>query len=264
MEAIMDIAKRRGVHVVEDCAQSWLSYYKGRLAGTIGDIGCFSTNEFKHISTGDGGALLINDEALYRRALKFSDKNYDRIGDDPAVRNCEFLAPNYRMTELQGAVGVAQLDRLEAICQRRNAIGERITREISGLSGVYPPKVYEGCKSSYWFFMMQVYEKEAGVHASEFTNALVAEGIPASYGYIPTCVYEYPLFVEKNAYPGTHAPFDSPYYGKDIAYGKGLCPNAEKILENAVKFPISEFFSDGDVDDMIAAVKKVAGYYKNK
>ncbi|MCL2299810.1 MAG: DegT/DnrJ/EryC1/StrS family aminotransferase, partial [Firmicutes bacterium] len=97
MDAVMDIAARHNLKVIEDCAQSWLASYKGKWVGTIGDIGCFSTNEFKHISTGDGGALLTRDELLYRKALMFADKNYDRIGGMP-IRNCEALAPNYRMT----------------------------------------------------------------------------------------------------------------------------------------------------------------------
>jgi len=240
MDAIMDIARRHDLKVIEDCAQSWLSYYKGRLAGTIGDIGCFSTNEFKHISTGDGGAVLMRDEALYRAALMFADKNYDRIGG-LAIRNCETLAPNYRMTELQGAVGLAQLDKLAGICARRSEIGERITREITGLPGVHPPKVLEGCRSSYWFYMMRVDAALAGVDAQGFADALKAEGVPAGKGYIPTCIYEYPLF--------------------GGAYPRGLCPVAEEILETSVKFSVSEFWTDEDVTEVIAAIRKVAAYY---
>jgi len=262
MDAIMAVAERHGLYVVEDCAQSWLSWYKGRLAGTIGDIGCFSTNDYKHISTGDGGALLIRDETLYKKAFKFADKNYDRLGSGQAARNCEFLAPNYRMTELQGAVGVAQLDKLEKICSARNRIGDQITKGIGGLDGVHPHKVLEGCKSSYWFYMMQIDESQAGVHASDFARALSAEGIPAGHGYIPTCIYEYPLFAEKNVYPGTSSPFDSKYYGREIEYRKGLCPVAEQILDRAVKFSVSEFFTEDDVEAIIEAVKKVAAYYK--
>ena len=240
MDAIMDIARRHNLKVVEDCAQSWLSYYKGRLAGTIGDIGCFSTNEFKHISTGDGGAVMTRDEMLYRKALMFADKNYDRIGG-LAIRNCESLAPNYRMTELQGAVGIAQLDKLQGICTRRSEIGERITREIAGLPGVYAPKVLEGCRSSYWFYMMRIAATQAGVDAQGFADALKAEGVPAGKGYIPTCIYEYPLF--KGTYP------------------RGLCPSAEKILETSVKFSVSEFWTDEDVEQVIAAIRKVAAWY---
>jgi len=243
MDAIMDVARRHGLKVVEDCAQSWLSWYRGRLAGTIGDFGCLSTNEFKHISTGDGGAVMTRDELLYRKALMFADKNYDRIGG-LAIRNCESLAPNYRMTELQGAVGLAQLDKLAGICARRSEIGDRVTREIAGLPGVHPHKVPEGCKSSYWFYMLRIDAAQAGVDAQGFADALKAEGIPAGKGYIPTCIYEYPLF--KGAYP------------------KGLCPVAEEILDTSVKFSVNEFWTDEDAGDIIAAIRKVAAYYGGK
>jgi dTDP-4-amino-4,6-dideoxygalactose transaminase len=264
MDPIMEIAGRHGLYVVEDCAQSWLAYYKGRLAGTIGHIGCFSTNDFKHISTGDGGLLLMNNEELYYKAFRFADKNYDRFGKDHPDRMIVSLAPNYRMTELQGAVGIAQLDRLEGICTKRNEYGDRITRGISGLKGIYPPKVLDDCKSSYWFYMFRMDKGEAGVDTEEFTKALNAEGIPASCGYIPVCVYEYPLFQDKSAYVGTHAPFDSRYYGRDINYPKGLCPVAEEILTTTIIIRIKEYFTEQDISDIITAIRKAAEYYAQK
>lgn len=262
MDAILEVAHRHGVYVVEDCAQSYLCYSQGRLAGTLGDIGCFSLNDFKHISTGDGGMLVMNDEELYRRALRFADKNYNRLGTTPEeLRRIEFLAPNYRMTELQGAVAIAQLDRLPDICAKRRAYGDRITEGIRGLRGIYPPEIRPGDQSSYWFYMFRIVPEEAGVDATRFSEALNAEGIPCQQGYIPSCVYEYELFVNRSAYPGTHAPFDSQYYGREISYHKGLCPTAEKILDTAVKFNISEFFTQRDVEEIIEAIHKVARYY---
>jgi len=145
MDPIIKIARKHNIKVIEDCAQSYMCYYKGRLAGTIGDIGCFSTNDFKHISTGDGGMIILNDEETYKKALKFADKNYNRLSTDPAAsREIAYLAPNYRMTELQGAVALAQLDRLEWICSQRNKYGEELTKGIKDLPGIYPPEVMEG------------------------------------------------------------------------------------------------------------------------
>ena len=261
MDAIMGVAKKHGVYIVEDCAQSFLSYYKGQLAGTFGDAGCFSTNDFKHISTGDGGMIVTNDENLYYRAFRFADKNYDRFGHVDIRNEIESLAPNYRMTELQGAVGIAQLDKLEWICDTRNSYCERITKEISGLPGIYPPKVLEGCKSSYWFYLMRINKEEAGFDAGAFAEALNAEGIPAQLGYIPCCIYEYPLFKEKSAYKGTHAPFDSRYYGREIHYEKGLCPIAEEILATSVMLRVKEHYTEEDVTDIITAIKKISAYY---
>jgi dTDP-4-amino-4,6-dideoxygalactose transaminase len=261
MDEIMALAERRKLYVVEDCAQTPLALYKKRYAGTIGHIGCFSTNDYKHISTGDGGLLLTNDEALYRRAFGFADKNYNRLSPLSSMRDVEFLAPNYRMTELQGAVGLAQLEKLPGICKRHTAIGDRITAGINGYPGVYPPLVKAGHVSTYWFYMMRIDKTTAGVDAEEFAKALNAEGIPCQKGYIPSCVYLYPLFRNKSAYPGTHAPFDSPYYGRQISYHQGLCPQAEEILDTAVKFSVNQFFTDTDVDEIIAAIRKIAQYY---
>src|SRR5690606_7153991 len=96
---------RHQLKVIEDCAQSYLTRYKAKLVGTIGDYGCFSTNDFKHISTGDGGVVTVNsgEEADYHITHAFADKNYQRFGSS-VQRDLHALAPNYRMTELQGAV----------------------------------------------------------------------------------------------------------------------------------------------------------------
>lgn len=265
MDAINAIAKAHNIAVIEDCAQSYQCYYKGALAGTLGDIGCFSLNDFKHISTGDGGMLIMNDEELYHTAFRFADKNYNRFGSTPQeLRNIPYIAPNYRMSELQGAVALAQLDRIEGICQRRNDIGEAITHGIEHIDGIHPPLINEGDKSSYWFYMLRIDKDALGVDAVDFSAALKAEGIPCQQGYIPHCVYEYDLFKNKSAYINTHAPFDSKYYGKPIEYKKGLCPVAEEILLTAVRIEINEFYTDEDVQQIIAAVNKVASYYLNQ
>jgi len=262
MDAIMAIAGKHGIKVIEDCAQSYLSYYKGKLAGTIGDIGCFSLNDFKHISAGDGGMVLLKDEETYKKAFRFADKNYDRFSKDAsAMRKIEFLAPNYRMNELTGAVGLAQLGKLEWICEKRRAYGEKISEGIRDLPGICIPKVEQGNKSSYWFYMFRINEKEAGVSRDEFSRALAAEGVPNQAGYIPACVYEYDLFLNKNAYLGTDCPFGCKYYGREIKYYKGMCPTAEEILKTAIRLSVNEFYTDTDAEEVIEAIRKVSRYY---
>ncbi|MBQ3054493.1 MAG: DegT/DnrJ/EryC1/StrS family aminotransferase [Oscillospiraceae bacterium] len=264
MDEIMALAKKHNITVVEDCAQSYECFYKGRKAGSIGDFGCFSLNDFKHISAGDGGMVLTNDEESFYTAAGFADKNYDRYQRDVHASEIPFIAPNYRMNELTGAVGLAQLDRVEGICARRNEIGMRLTEALKDLPGVYPPEVKDYNKSSYWFYMLRIDEKEAGCTREEFSEALAAEGIPNQPGYIPFCVYMNKLFLEKTGYMGTHAPFDSKYYGKEIEYKAGLCPNAEEILNTAIRFGISEFFTDTDVEEIIHAFRKVSAYFQSK
>ncbi|MBB6734312.1 DegT/DnrJ/EryC1/StrS family aminotransferase [Cohnella zeiphila] len=261
MDAIMEIAGRYNLKVIEDCAQSYLARYKGRLAGTIGDYGCFSTNDFKHISTGDGGIVTVNSgrEEDFLVAHAFADKNYMRFGTD-VVRHISTLAPNYRMTELQGAVGIAQLKKLPWICERRTAYGDRITAGLQGLPGIHPHRVEAGNTGTYWFYMLRVDEKELGCTRAEFSEALKAEGIPNTPGYIPDPVYMQPLFQQLSAYPGSRFPFDL----NGTTYERGLCPNAELILQTAVRLSVNEFHTPQDIDDAVAAIRKVAIHYRKE
>jgi dTDP-4-amino-4,6-dideoxygalactose transaminase len=258
MDPIMDIARRHNLKVIEDCAQSYLTKYKGRYVGTIGDYGCFSTNDFKHMSTGDGGIVTVNsgDEQDFYTTHAFADKNYKRFGD-AVQRDLHYLAPNYRMTELQGAVGIAQLKKLPWICERRRKYGDRITEGISGLQGIAPHRVTDGGECTYWFYMLRVNEAELSCTRDEFSQALAAEGIPNSAGYIPDVVYMQPLFQKRQAYLGSHFPFDL----TGITYERGLCPNAERILQTAIRFGVSEFYTEQDVEDIIRAIRKVANHY---
>jgi dTDP-4-amino-4,6-dideoxygalactose transaminase len=258
MDAIMAIARKHNLKVIEDCAQSYLTKYKGRLAGTIGDYGCFSTNDFKHISTGDGGIVTVNsgDEQDFLTTHAFADKNFKRFGDT-VQKDLHYLAPNYRMTELQGAVGIAQLKKLPWICEQRRRYGDRITEGISGLPGIAPHRVEPGNESTYWFYMLRVDESQLTCTRKEFSEALAAEGIPNQPGYIPAVMYMQPMFQKRQAYLGTHFPFDL----TGIEYKEGDCPTAEAILRTAIRFGVSEFYTEQDVEDIIRAIRKVASHF---
>ncbi len=202
---------------------------------------------------------------MYKAALRFADKNYERLpGATAASRDVPFIAPNYRMNELTGAVGLAQLDRVEKVCARLHEVGERISNAIRDLPGVYPPKVQEDSTSTYWFYMFRINEEEAGVDRDTFSDALAAEGISNQRGYIPTCIYNYDLFVNQRGYMGTNCPFGCKLNGNRHEYHPGLCPEAENILNTAIRFSFTEFFTDEDVDDIIRAIRKVSNYFSEK
>lgn len=263
IDEIVRIAKKHNIYVIEDCAQSYCCKYKGQYAGTFGDIGCFSLNDFKHISAGDGGMIITNNEELYYRAMMFADKNFNRLGKEVA-KNVPYLAPNYRMNELTAAVAIAQLDKVEDICSKRHAYGEKLNAALQNLPGVYPHKVLADCESSYWFYMLRVNEAELGTTRTEFVKALQAEGLPATEGYIPSCVYQYDMFKNKTVYPGnTQYPLDG-IHGESIEYKDGDCPVAEAILDTCLKLSISEFYTEQDLEETIAAIHKVCAYYQNK
>lgn len=261
MDPIMAIAHKHRLKVIEDCAQSYLARYKGRLVGTIGDFGCFSTNDYKHISTGDGGIVTINTGSLadYHVAHAFADKNYRRLGTE-VVKDLNYLAPNYRMTELQGAVGIAQLKKLHSICERRHLNGEKLAQGLQGISCIQPHQMTAESWSSYWFYMFRLDEELLTCTRDEFCQALAAEGIQHRAGYIKQVVYLQELYQKKQAYPGSHYPFET----SDVSYEKGLCPVAERILESAVQIPINEFHTEQDMDEVIAGIRKVANHFTAK
>ena len=259
IDKIVEIAHKRNIYVIEDCAQSYCCKYKGKYVGTYGDIGCFSLNDFKHISAGDGGMIITDNDQLYYNAVMFGDKNYNRFGE-AIVKNITTLGPNYRMNELTAAVGIAQLGKVEDICAKRHAFGEALNRGLEGIPGLYPHKVLADCESSYWFFMLRVNEEELGVSRTEFVKALNAEGIGIGEGYLPCCVYQYDMFKNRTAYPGgSHYPFEDKYF-----YNGGDCPVAEEILATCCVIPVKEFYTQQDLEDTIAAVRKVCGYYAAK
>lgn len=261
MKRIMEIADERGVAVIEDCAQAWMTSLDGRLTGTFGKLGCFSLNEFKHISAGDGGMVGTNDAELGRLAALWADKCYDRTSQK---RDPEFLAPNYRMNELTAAVSLAQFEKLAGIADRRTELGDRLTEGIGGLAGVHPFEVRKGGRCTYWFYLFRVDPAELGASRDEFVEALKAEGVACDPGYTGNVMYKYRLFRERNAYPHSEYPFRDPQTGKLTEYPDGLCPEAESIVETCVWMPINEHFTETDMDEVAAGVRKVAGHFRAK
>ncbi len=261
MDSILDIGERHGLPVIEDCAQAYLCSYKGRLTGTMGAINAFSLNHFKHITCGSGGMVLTNDEKKRKIASLFLDKCYDR---EAGKRNPFFLAPNYQMTELQGAVALAQLKKLNGIIERRNTLGSQLTDYLQQIPGITPQLVPEGCRHSYFLFLFRVDLQELHVSLEEFSKALAAEGIPNSPHLITggMCEYQYDIFRNRSAFPNSLHPFVNSGLATDVSYHDGLCPNAEKAFTETINLAINEFYTEQDIKEMAAAIEKVALYYR--
>lgn len=254
LNALRDLCDQRGLMLIEDCAQAHGCVFDGRPIGTTGQIGCFSFNEFKHISCGDGGVAITNNEGLGKRLRLGSDKCYNREAG-ATVRDPVFLANNYRMTELQGAVALAQLRKLDAIVGRRREWASRLAQELKDVRGISVPKPTPGCQPSWWFFMLRVKPDELGADADRFAQALQAEGVPAGAHYIGRCVYEYPIFADHSAFErGAH-----PYARRE--YRKGLCPTAEAILETCVILQVNEAYTETDLAETAHAVRRVARWF---
>ncbi len=254
LDGLARLCAERNIILIEDCAQALGCAFRGRSVGTMGAIGCFSLNEFKHISCGDGGIAVTSDPDLARRLRLATDKCYGRTAEG-ASRLAFFLANNYRMTELQGAVALAQMEKLEDIVTRRRRWCSRLLQGLQGVPGIRLPRPTEGCDPSWWFFPMRVIPEELGCGPDEFAAALRAEGVPAIARYIGQCVYEYPLFRDHSAFERGAHPFSA------FDYRKGLCLEAEAWLETVVNIAINEAYTAADLDACIRAVSRVARWF---
>lgn len=257
MDQIMEIARERSCRVIEDCAQAWGATYKGNSVGTMGDLGAFSFNENKQISCGDGGIVITDSKKLARGTRLFSDKYYDR--ESNTIISPAHIGANYRMTELQAAVALAQLEKLDWITRKRRHQGSRLTEELMDIPGIKPMMEPSGSHSSYWFYLFRIDSKALGIDSQIFADTVSAEGVPAVRGYIKECIYQWDMLSKKQVFPGTDWPLAGT---KD--YYTGMCPEAEAILDTSVRLVVNEFHTDQDVEDQIAAVRKVALHYYKK
>jgi len=263
MDKIMALGEKYNLPIIEDCAQAYLCSYKGRLAGTMGVVNAFSLNHFKHITCGSGGMVLTNDEKKRKIASLFLDKCYDR---EAGKRNPFFLAPNYQMTELQAAVALAQLTKLDWIIERRNKLGTLLTDWLQPIPGVIPQHVPDGYSHSYFLFMFRVDLQQFKISLNDFSKALATEGIPNSPHLITggMCEYQYDIFRNLSAFPNSQHPFVNSDFGTSRSYQDGLCPHAEHAFKETINLHISEFYTEQDIQDMAAAIEKVAGHYRIK
>lgn len=260
MDAINDIAKRHGLTVIEDCSQSHFCTYKGKFVGTLGDIGTFSLQQSKHITAGDGGITVTDNEEFGIRGTLFADKGWQRADYGP--RRYVVFGPNYRMNELTGAVACAQLRRGQDIVAGRRRNGDLLTQLIQDVAAVRPQKLLDGCQHGYWLYGLIVH-KNAPFTADEFSKAMRAEGLSASPHYIGKPIFLCHEAVRTQTLFGdSHFPFDHPNARKGITYDETTCPITQDVLNRLITLPMSEFYTEEDVRDIAAGICKVARLLK--
>jgi len=226
MDEIMNFARKNNLKVIEDCAQSPDGKYKDKTLGTIGDCGIFSFQESKNIMTGEGGMLLTNDDEIANIARMVRNHGEMVL---PALKErtykSEFLGWGYRMTELEAALGVAQVSKLDYFNNERIKLATHLSGEINRIDGLRHIK-YDFVKHVYYQFGFSYDENKIGIPRNLFCDALRAEGIPCSPGYVKP-LYLNPLYLEKRAFAYRH-------YTGNVKYEKGICPVAELLYEKEV------------------------------
>lgn len=256
MQALKALADRHGLVLIEDCAQAWGAHYRGEPIGKVGQIACFSLQNSKHITCGDGGVVASNDERFGPLLQRFGDKGFDRLGTSGLFAS---FATNYRMSEPQAAVAAAQLGRLEGIASKRARLGDLLNQRIADIPGIAPHRIRPEDRCTYWFTMFRLRPEAFRCDRDAFVKALRAEGVPASAGYIPVPLYGNPVFQEHGFFAGRWPLKEQGLTAMD--YAKVSCPEAEAILETGVRVVINEAMSEGYVKSMAAAIRKVANHY---
>lgn len=263
MAAFLDIAQRHDLFVVEDAAQAHGALYDGQLVGTIGDVGCFSFWEDKILTTGgEGGMVITDDDDLAHRARKIHHHGEERSdGDYYAAERLYFhdmLGYNFRMTEVQGALGRVQLTRLDDYVAARRQHAHHLSRLLADVPGIIPPYEPPEAQHAFYKYIIRLDCDVITAPALQFMTALQAEGIACSRRY-PTPLHQQPLFTEHKGYGNTQAPF-SWYEGTLPQYGSGL-PAAEQLPDALIMIRMQPTFSEQDVEQIAQAVAKVAAAY---
>lgn len=254
MGPIMELARARRIPVIEDCAQSFLARSGDGFVGAVGDIGCFSLQQGKHITTGEGGLVTTNDPALARRVFLFINKAWGYGDPNP---DHYFLALNYRLSELQGAVAVAQLDKLAAVVERRVAAAERLTTMLRGVGGIETPFVHEGNTHTYWKYCLRVDGRVVRDGAQGMARLLKERGIASAPRYIQKPAFMCEVFREQRTFGRSRFPFTLARPGA-VDYDPARFPGTFAALEGVLVLPWNERYTDEHVEYIAGAIQDAA------
>lgn len=249
---IRTLLDRRGIPLIEDCSQAHFAEYAGKKVGTWGDLGCFSLQQSKQMTCGDGGITLINREDLAGRATLFVDKGWDRTG---GMRAYPLLGMNYRMTELHAAVARAQLRKLPRSIGARRQTADLLTKQLGEIPGVLPTPDLPGAANSWWYYAFGIDEDRLGIGPRDFSAALAAEGVRVRTGYLTEPLFncdmiKHKLTYGKSGYPFTAAPYVEP---KLDDY-----PGFQSFCRDQLLIFWSQNVRPQQVESIASAVRKVA------
>lgn len=258
IDALMEIANRHNLKVITDSAQAPGVYNKGRVTGTLAHVGGFSLNYHKHIHTGEGGILVTDDDDIFER-LQLIRNHAEAVVADKGVTNLvNMVGYNFRLGEIESAIGIEQLKKLKGFVEGRQRKAERLTEGLKGLVGLRTPIIKPDCTHAYYVYPMILDIDQLGVTREMIFAALEAEGvIGLAPGYVN--VHLLPLYQKKIAYGSIGFPWTSDICKRDVSYAKGICPVAEELHEKSFlgyAMCLNELEND-EVDLIVKAFRKV-------
>lgn len=247
LEPLLKLCREKNLVLIEDGAHVIGTTYQGKKNGSIADMTMFSFHPVKTVTAGEGGAILTNSEEYYRKLLLYRAHGITRdetlmehSADGPWYYEQLVLGYNYRMTDMQAALLISQLDKLDLFSRRRKEIVARYNEAFAKLPGIVIQKEIPESDTTRHLYILRIKPEAFSIDRRQFFDALEAENVCCNVHYIPTYYF--------------------PYYEK-LGYRKGLCPNAEKLYEEIITLPLYYAMTDEAVESVIKAVEKIAGYY---
>jgi len=247
LDAIHQIAKNHNLVVIEDAAHALGATYKGNRVGSLSDMTMFSFHPVKHITSGEGGIITTNNEEYYQKLLQFRSHGITREPDKlienhgPWYYEMQFLGFNYRMTDIQAALGTSQLKKIDKFVELRKKYALKYDEAFKEINEIQTPYQYQYGSSSWHLYVIRLALEKLTGSRKEIFEALLNENIGVNVHYIPVHL--------------------QPYY-QQLGYQKGICPNAEKLYEEIITLPLFPAMTEEDVNDVISAVNKVINYYR--
>lgn len=246
LDELRGLARAHGLALVEDAAHALGAEYRGYRVGALADLTTFSFHPVKHITTGEGGLVTTGDAGLAARLRRFRNHGLETEADERHARGLVYspmieLGYNYRLTDLGCALGLSQLARLEPILKRRAEIAQRYQAELGEAVALTLPAVAAHVRHAWHLFTILLDLEHLRADRRTLLVALRAENIGATVHYVP--VYWHPYYEARG-------------------YRRGLCPRAEEAFERLLTLPLFPAMTEADIEDVLAAVRKVLGHYR--
>lgn len=247
LDPLLKLCREKNMVLIEDGAHVIGTKYKGKANGSIADMTTFSFHPVKTVTGGEGGAVLTNSEEYYQKLLLYrahgitrDESLMEHLSDGAWYYEQIALGYNYRLTDMQAALIISQLDKLDMFSKRRKEIVSRYNEAFSKVPGIFIQKEIPGSDTTRHLYILRIKPEELTIDRKRFFEALGAENVCGNVHYIPTYYF--------------------PYYEK-MGYKRGICPNAEKLYEEIITLPLYYAMTDEDVESVIKAVEKIAYYY---
>jgi len=244
VDELLSVADDHDLTVIWDACHAFGGTWRGEPIGAQRDMAVFSFHPVKNITTGEGGMVVTDDDGLAERLrrLRSFDMNYDPDGhdDEPWYQVVEGVGYNYNVTDLQAALGLAQLDRLDAFKQRRDEIVDRYDEAFESVDGVRTPPTPVDSDPMYHLYAVEITDG-FGCDRTEFVNAMHAENVGVQVHYVPLHYH--------------------PFFQTEYGYERGMFPETEAVYDGLASLPLFPEMSDGDVEDVIDAVCRIRAHH---